>query len=533
MIQSRYYQDEAEAAIHNYYANNSGNCVVALPTGTGKSIVIAKFIANVLKQWPNQRFLMLTHVKELVEQNAAKLLQYWPTAPLGIYSAGIGRKETNQPIIFGGVASVAKNVEAFGHRDLVIVDECHLVSPESDTQYAEVFLKLLAVNPKLKIVGFSATPYRLGQGYITDGGVFTDICYNLTGVDAFNRLVIEGYISPLIPKQTQVALDVSNVGVSRGDFKQNDLQKAVDREGVTFRALQELMQHSFDRTCGLIFATGIDHAEHINTMLKSMFNQTSVVIHSKKGKESNTKALADWKAGRVKWAVSMNSLTTGVDCPMIDVIGMLRPTMSPVLWVQMLGRGTRPSPETNKRNCLVLDFARNTERLGPINDPVIPKKKGKGTGEVPVRICDACGCYNHASARHCVSCGAEFEIRIKFKENAGTQELLASGVPLVEYFDVSYVIYNRHIAKNTQETCLRASYFCGMQKFDEYILFDRGGYTKKKALDWLRQRLSLTKEMEETVNTDNVLSAVSKLRAPKRIRVHVNKPFPEVLGYEY
>jgi DNA repair protein RadD len=532
MISERWYQTEAEQSIYSYFAEKSGNPVIALPTGTGKSIVIAKFVSNVLRQWPGQRILMLTHVKELIEQNAAKLLAYWPTAPLGIYSAGLGRKETRQPIIFAGVASVAHNPDLFGHIDLILVDEAHLVSPNATTMYGKIFVALLAINPHLKIVGLSATPYRLGQGYITDGGIFTDICYDLTGVDAFNRLIAEGFICPLIPKKTQTELDVSQVGTSQGDYKQNELQDAVDREKVTYKALGELMQYSSDRQCGLIFATGILHAEHINSMLQSMFNQTSVVIHSGKDKAENKKSLKEWKAGKHKWAVSMNALTTGVDNPMLDVIGMLRPTQSPVLWVQMLGRGTRPSPETGKRNCLVLDFAGNTKRLGTINDPVIPKKKGQGTGEAPVRICEACGCYNHASARICIGCGAEFEIRVKFKDRASTDELLSSGIPQVEMFDVDYVIHNRH-QKGDNPATIRASYFCGLQKFDEWICLDHKGFARKKALDWLRQRMPLPKEHEETATTDNVLKVVSTLRPPKRIRVWVNKQYPEIMGYEY
>jgi DNA repair protein RadD len=532
VIQPRYYQTEAVQSIYNYFGEKSGNCIIAMPTGTGKSIVIAQFVADVLKRWPAQRILMLTHVKELIEQNAAKLLQVWPTAPLGIYSAGLGRKESRHPITFAGVASVAHHPELFGHIDIILVDEAHLVSPNADTMYGKVFKLLLAINPQLKIVGLSATPYRLGQGYITDGGIFTDICYDLTGVDAFNRLIAEGFIAPLIPKKTKTELDVSQVGTSQGDYKQNELQDAVDREKITFKALTELMEHSHDRQCGLIFATGILHAEHINAMLQTMFNQTSVVIHSGKDKSENKKALKEWKAGKHKWAVSMNALTTGVDNPMLDVIGMLRPTQSPVLWVQMLGRGMRPSVETGKRNCLCLDFAGNTKRLGPINDPVIPKKKGKGTGEAPIRICDECGCYNHASARVCIGCGAEFEIRVKFKGAAGTDELLSSGIPQVELFDVTYCIYNRH-QKGDNPATIRASYFCGMQKFDEWICLDHKGFARKKALDWLRQRMELPKEYEETATTDNVLTVVSKLRPPKRIRVWVNRQYPEILGYEY
>jgi DNA repair protein RadD len=179
-----------------------------------------------------------------------------------------------------------------------------------------------------------------------------------------------------------------------------------------------------------------------------------------------------------------------------------------------------------------LDFAGNTRRLGPINDPVIPKKRGKGTGEAPIRICDECGAYNHASARICIGCGCVFEQRVKFAEKAGTDALLSNGVPQIEHFEVSYAVYNRY-QKGANPPTIRASYFCGMQKFDEWVCLDHTGFPRKKALDWLRQRLPLLKEHEATATTDNVLKVVSQLRPPKRIKVWVNKPYPEILGYEY
>lgn len=531
MFEPRWYQQEAEQAVYDYFKNHNGNPVIALPTGTGKSIVIANLIINILRQWPNQRFMVLTHVKELIEQNSSKLLEAWPTAPLGIYSAGLNLKETHAPIIFGGVASIANNVEAFGHRDLVFVDECHLVSSKEDARYTEVFNALRNFNPYIKIIGLSATPYRLGQGYITDGGIFTDICYNLTGIEAFTRLIAEGYLAPLIPKKTNIEIDVSGIGVSNGDYKQHDLQELVDNEKTTFAALQESMQYAQNRRCAMVFATGIQHAEHINEMLIKVFKQTSVCLHSKKSDEVNKIALADWKAGRVKWAVNMGKLTTGIDHPPLDLISVLRPTKSPVLWVQMLGRGTRPSLITGKRDCLVLDFAGNTKRLGPINDPVIPKKKGKGTGDAPIKICE-CGCYNHASVRFCTACNFEFIFDDKFKETAGTEELISTGIPLVEYFNVNRVTYLKH-DKIGKPSSVRVNYYCDMQMFKEWIAFDNPK-ARKLALDWLRQRIELAKEYEDDATTNNVLSIASKLRVPKRIRVWVNKlPYPEVLGYEY
>ena len=128
-MQFRWYQSECVDAIYNYFASGkSGNPIAALPTGTGKSVIIGGFVESALRQWPWQRVVMLTHVKELIEQNARKLLDIWPTAPMGIYSAGLKRKDIAQPIIFGGVASVVKNVGLLGHRDLVLIDECPWLS---------------------------------------------------------------------------------------------------------------------------------------------------------------------------------------------------------------------------------------------------------------------------------------------------------------------------------------------------------------------------------------------------------------------
>lgn len=524
----RWYQDEAIESIFTYFQNHAGNPVVALPTGTGKSHVIGGFMQRAIGMYPRQRFVSLTHVKELVEQNAKKIISMWPSAPVGINSAGLKQRDTMQSILFAGIASIAKNPQILGHRDLVLIDECHLVSPNGETMYRKTIEALREINPYLKVVGFTATPYRLGQGMITDGGLFTHVSYDMTNIDGFARLLAEGFLAPLFPRQTHTELDVSDVGMTNGDFKQNALQAAVDKQDITYKALMEMCEIGWNRRSWLVFASGVEHAEHVAEMLNS-FGIPSAAVHSKIKGEERDERIAAFKSGELRAVVNNNVLTTGFDHPPVDLIGMLRPTMSPGLWVQMLGRGTRPSPETGKTDCLVLDFAGNTKRLGPINDPCIPKKKSGMPGDAPVKICEECGTYNHASAMVCICCGAVFERQEKLTSHASTEALLRSDAPVVEMFDVSKVIYHRHVKRDTGAVSMRCDYYSGLQRFSEWVHFEKGGLPGRKAREWWRQRHDA--DPPETV--DEALTYVSQLRTPRRIRVWTNKKYPEILGHEY
>lgn len=530
-MELRAYQNEAVESVINYFTEgNTGNPVIAMPTGTGKSLVIAGLVKRIIQGWPGQRLMVLTHVKELIEQNADKMQKLWPQSPTGVYSAGLNQRDTLMPIIFGGAASVVNCIPKFGRRDLLLIDECHLLSPKADTTYQHIISGLRDVNPALKVIGLSATPYRLGQGMITDGGLFTDICCDMTGVDAFNRFIAEGFLVPLYPRRTKTELDVSEVGMSNGDFAQNALQAAVDKQDVTYKALIELCEAGENRNAWLIFASGIEHAEHIAEMLVS-FGVAAAAVHSKMPEKERDRRIAAYKSGALRCLVNNGVLTTGFDHPPLDLIGMLRPTMSPGLWVQMLGRGTRPSPETGKTDCLVLDFAGNTRRLGPINDPKIPRKKGKGGGDAPVKICEACGTYNHAAARECVFCGEEFTFQTKIVASAGTDELIRSDIPVIEFFDVQQVFYYLH-EKIGSPPQIKVEYFCsgGLQRFIEFVQLEHSGFPGKRSRDWWRQRFPGDFVPDTTAEA---LQTITQLRVPCRIKVWVNKKYPEVLNYEY
>lgn len=551
MITARSYQTECVSCIWDYFRHSEGNPVCALPTGTGKSVVIAMFLESVFNVFPNQKIMVLTHVKELIDQNFKKFLHLWPGAPAGIYSAGLNRRDVLQKVIFAGIASVAKRPQLFGHVDLIIVDECHLVSPTEITMYQAFFNFLREVNPHLKIIGFTATPWRLGHGRITDeGGIFTDTCFDITGLQSFNRLIAEGYIAPLIPKKTMTQLDTDGVHIRGGEFIAGELQQAVDKEHITRAAIMEALEYKDSRKSWLVFASGVDHAIHTADIMNE-YGIRSVAIHSKMTVDERDKALKGLKSGYYQAAVNNNILTTGFDHPPIDLILGLRPTQSTVLWVQMLGRGTRPYDPNKmnmnipaeralaeafpnvKENCLVLDFAANTRRLGPINDPVVPRKKGQGGGEAPVKECPKCGCYMHASVRWCTgvkqngdACDHEFIFEVKLKQGASTEELIKGDLPVVEAFKVDHINYSRHLKVGRPDS-MKVTYYCGYRSFTEYVCVEHGPPAGNKAKGWMRQRLDGV--VMET--TTSLLDIATELKAPTHIRVWVNQKYPQVLAH--
>jgi DNA repair protein RadD len=446
---------------------------------------------------------------------------------------------------------------------VVVTGNCHLVSPDAETSYIKLISELMYgeyvkpgqqptkeqfqkaldnpnCNPYLKVIGFSASPFRSGLGMLTNGPIFTDFCYNSCDMQGWARMLAQGYLAPLHPKPTRTTLDVSGIKVQNGEFNQAELQAKIDKKDINQRCLLELLEHSVGKKCGLIFASGIDHAEHLADLMNNLFNEECVLVHSgnkdyPRTKAQNEQALKLWKAGKVKWAVNVNALTTGVDKPELDIIGMLRPTLSSALWIQMLGRGTRPAPD--KAACVVLDFAGNTPRNGPVNDPRIPRMKGTAEGEMPVKICQACGTYNHARATECLACGQPFPINTKLVSTASSQALMRGEMPIVETFNVIRAVYSPHVSKAQNRSMIKVAYHCDKLKtFFEYITLESkvpGGkmdYATKKGRDWFRQRAP----MEPPLLNETVMLMSKDLRQPARLNVWINRTNgPEILGVEF
>lgn len=559
----RDYQAYACDQTFNYLNATTGNGIIVAPTGVGKSHMISGIVRRAFKYRPNARIIMAVHVKELIKQNHEKLIRDWPNAPVGIYSAGLKVKQNYMPITFGGIASMKDKAREFGHTDLVLIDECHRINPNADTMYQEWFAELQKYNPQIRAVGLTATDWRIGNGKLTEpGSFFNDTIVNLASRHNFNRFISEGYLVKLIPRPTQTYLDVSGVAVSGGDYNMTQVQAAVDHAEITWRALQELVHYGQDRRKWLIFASGVEHADHINEMLLQMGIASTVVHRGIPSGERDTR-IADFKAGvKYRAMVNANMLTTGYDDTGIDLIAILRPSMSSSLWVQMLGRGIRPHyfPGFNletlegrlmaiaasyKQNCLVLDFARNTQNLGPINDPVIPKKASGRGGDPPIKICETqrlkkgftgCGVYNHPSVQFCDACNAEFDFAIKYSAEASVDALVAEGVDEFQWFNVLSTSYVAHTGPSGK-TCLRVDYWVSERKrYTDYIHLEQTGFLLHNAKEWWKARFKHP-EWGPPPNVKEALKYANKyyLKEPKQIRVWVNKQDgpPPVVNYEY
>lgn len=522
MLTLRPYQQEAIDAIYGYFAAASGHPLVVIPTAGGKSLVMASFVKGVLERWPDQRLLVVTHVRELIAQNHAELIGLWPDAPAGIYSAGLGRRDLGARILFAGIQSIHKRAYDIQQCDLVLVDEAHLIPGASNTMYRKFLDTLARINPHLKVIGFTATPYRTGAGMLHegDGALFTDIAYEVS----VRRLIDEGWLCPLVSKAADTKLDVSGVGSRGGEFIAGQLQAAVDLPGITASAVDEIVALGADRRSWLAFCAGVEHAEHVAEALRER-GITAATIFGETPKAERDRTIAAFKRGEIRALASMGVLTTGFNAPCVDLIAMLRPTKSTGLYVQMAGRGTRLAP--GKENCLVLDFAGNVARHGPI-DAVDPKRPGKGKGDAPVKTCPECQSILHASLRACPDCGHVFPPpEPKVEASASTLAILSKGGP--EWVPVDDVRYHRHQKDGSRPT-LRVEYRCGLLVHREWICFEHTGYARQKAVHWWRQRAP---HLPVPTSVDAALGSTNALSMPTEIAIRPKGRFTEIVSARF
>lgn len=522
MLTLRPYQQAAIAAIYKYYGENTGNCCVVIPTAGGKSLVMAAFIEGVLKAWPDQRILIVTHVRELIAQNHAEMIGLWPEAPAGIYSAGLGKREAQARILFAGIQSIHRRAAEIGHTDLVLIDEAHLIPGNSSTMYRRFLDGLTRINPALKVIGLTATPFRVDSGMLHEGknALFTDIAYEAPVRD----LIDAGYLSPLVSKQPATRLDVSKVGTRAGDFIQRDLAAAVDQEAITRAAVTEIIAHGRDRKSWLAFCSGVDHARHV----AEEFGRQGIICSTIFGdtpKDERDAMIAAFKRGEIRALASMGVLTTGFNAPGVDLIALLRPTKSAGLYVQMVGRGTRLAP--GKENCLVLDFAGNVRRHGPI-DLVRPKRPGEGGGgEAPTKVCPECDSIIALSATECPDCGYVFPARaVKIAPTAATLPVLS---PKVQWLPVHGVSYSRH-DKLGGLPSLKVTYSCGLKSYSEWVCIEHQGYARQKAADWWRKRAP---GCPVPLTVDQAIAEAARLARPSAISVRPSGRYVEISGHRF
>jgi DNA repair protein RadD len=536
--QLRKYQREASDAPYSYWSDKpEGNPLIVLPTGGGKSLVLGTITQEFIDIESTTRILMATHVKELIEQNYEELMGFWPWAPSGIYSASIGRKDASAQVLFGGIASMFRNAAKIGHVDILIIDEAHMVPFDEATMYRKFIKALKAINPRLLVLGLTATPYRLDGGMLTEGDdrLFDDIIYEIS----IRELIELGYLCPLVSKATATQIDMKGLRRSGGDFTQKSLDKVIDQHPITAAAVDEVISFATSnekpRRSWLFFCTGVKHAEHVRDEIRSRgYSCECITGETEKG--DRKRIINDFKAGKITALTNANVLTTGFNAPRVDLLAMLRPTDSTALYVQMVGRGTRcmgkdieESIRNGKSDCLVLDFAGNVRRHGPV-DAVKVKKPGKGEGDAPVKECPDCHSLIFAGLSECPDCGHVFErdIEKKITKSADHAPIISGGKSNPPtWVPVTKRTFYRH-DKVGGTPSIRVEYQCGSVVHKEWICPQHQGYARLQFEKWWARHSVDDDDAPFTI--EGVFAKAQALRQTAEIMIKANGKHWQIEG---
>lgn len=545
MTELRPYQADAIESVFDYWSEGGGNPLVVLATGLGKSVVFAEIARRVLTEWPEMRVLMLVHVQELVEQNYKALLRSWPDAPAGIYSAGLGVRQTRHRITCASIQSVFRKARELGPRHLVIVDEAHLIPAKGAGMYRSLLDDLRQEEPDLRVLGLTATPFRLDSGRIDRGGdrLFDKVVYNY-GV---GEGIADGWLSPLRSRSGEVEIDVSGVTKRGGEFVAESLEKAANDASLITRACAEIVRRGVDRRSWLIFCAGVENAFRVRDELRRLGVEAATVT-GETPKDERRRIIADFKSGKLRALTNAQVLTTGFDAPSTDLIAFLRPTLSTGLYVQMIGRGTRKAE--GKADCLVLDFSGNVRRHGPV-DLVVgrdPSKKGATDEEVTkaavddvrAKECPDCMTLNALGAKECVACGYEWPEKPKHeaKPDEDTPVLsthrkdpaLAPGMWRADVFAWSLHLHQKEGGPPT----VRVEYMADAVR-KEWLCPEHRGFPRTKFERWWRDHTAHlpggASPIPDTVA--EVLERAAELRRPRALLLRKPDRFVEVISQDF
>jgi DNA repair protein RadD len=489
MISLRPYQEAAIDAVYAHLSAREDNPCVVIPTGGGKGVIVGRFCADVVQRW-NGRILVLTHVKELVDQNATQAGRFLSPLLVGVHSAGLKRRDVDHPVIVAGIQSVYQKACDLGRFDVVLIDEAHLIPPDGEGMYQTFLADARGLNPHLRVVGLTATPFRLRDGSIcAPDNILNTVCYEV-GV---KELIRDGFLSPLVSKAGKAKADTARLHVRGGEFVADEVEQLMDADDLVASACAEIAEQTRDRKACLIFAAGVQHAEHVAASLATATGAEVACIFGHTPDAERDRIIARFKKGELRYLVNVAVLTTGFDAPQVDCVALLRPTLSPGLYYQMVGRGFRLAP--GKQDCLVLDFGGNVLRHGPV-DALAITEPGKGEGQAPAKECPQCQAVIAAGFARCPSCGYEFPPpeRDQHEREASSAGVLSGQVTTTEQAvrATSFAIHHKRGAPPDAPTTLRVEYEVGLgQVHKEWVCFEHSGYARGKAEAWWRARSRL------------------------------------------
>lgn len=547
MYTLRPYQNDAVQSVYRHLRERDNNPCVVIPTAGGKSLCIAQVAKDAVTVW-NGRVMILAHVKELVEQNAAKLKSICPELKVGIYSAGLDSRETDAPVIVAGIQSVYNKIDAFKPFDLVMIDEVHMVPPDGEGRYRTFLEAAKRVNPRVRLIGWTATPYRTQGGLICKPeNLLNEVCYEIGVKELINR----GYISDITAKAGRHAPDTDGLHIRAGEFVAEDVEKLMGEDGLVNSACREIVELTKDRQACLVFCTSVAHCKKVAAMITKLSGEECAIVTGdtpaderegtiKRLRGETVKADLFSEKPPLKYCCNVSVLTTGTDIPRLDTIALLRPTNSPGLLVQMVGRGFRLSPETHKTECLVLDYGRNIERHGPI-DMIKVKEPGQGGGGPLAKVCPKCQTIVNLPVMLCPECGYQWprkEPERKAHEGTAARLGILSGEVTTEKFPVmhtTYQVWEKRGAPPGSPKTVRVTYEVDyLHSFSEWLCPEHTGYARRKFEKWWREHAHPDCPPPRTAEEVCEDEFSGLLREVKEITVRFvsGEKYPEVTGCE-
>ena len=544
----RPYQQAAVDAVYEHLRSKNTNPCIVMPTGTGKSVVIAKIVSDAVTQW-NGRVLILAHVKELLEQNAGKIHALCPKIPLGIYSAGLKSRDTDDPVIVAGIQSVYNKACDLGAFDLIIVDEAHLIAPDGDGMYRSFLKDMAVINPHVRIIGLTATPFRVKGGLICkEENILQEVCYEA----GLKEMILHGYLSPIISRAGKTEANLENLHIRGGEFIADEIAEAMDKEELVDTECREIVELTRDRKSVLIFTTSLDHCQHVAEKIAAISGQECAIITGDTPAQERADIIARFRGEHVpadllgtpmpplKYLCNVSVLTTGFDAPGTDCVVMLRPTNSPGLLLQIAGRGLRLSPETGKKDCLFLDYGGNILRHGPLDMIRIKEKTAGNGGDAPAKKCPQCLALIHAALARCPECGHTFptERKNNLSSHASTQGVLSGQIISTDY-TVHKTYYEIHHKRNADEhtpRTMRVDYEVGFGQYkSEWVCPEHVGYARRKFEKWWQERTPDGCPMPATVEDAVGLARAGFLTPVTGITVRsvTGEKFDRISAYEF
>lgn len=522
----RPYQQDALDTLWRYLASRDGNPALVLPTGAGKSPLMAAIARQAVEDWQG-RVGILAHVQELVAQNADKLRQLWPEAPMGIYAAGLRRKDRFDKILVMQIQSVSNRASSLGHFDLLLVDEAHRIPLNGEGRYLQFINDCRKINPRLRVVGLTATPYRLQGAAVPVCGpehVLTEVAYEARVGD----LIRDGYLSPLVSRAGERP-DLANVRTRGGEYVDASLADAM--LPLVERTVDDLLPRAQGRRAGIVFCVNVAHALAVLAALEAR-GESAALVHGGTSKQERAQAIDDFAAGRTRWMVNVNVLSEGFDAPHIDCVAMLRPTKSPGLYYQQVGRAFRMAP--GKEDALVLDYAGNVLEHGPVDAiRVRPARAGKGAEVTTAQAkeCPACSALLPIGVRQCPDCGHAFTSGDPghLDRPVDAPILSAARERVINRYPVTAMKYERGPGKAGKPDHLRAIHLCGLRRFTDYVCLEHGGKARAEALRWWVSRAGAG-NVPRTVG--EALPLAWQLPCPVAITVDETDKYPRVIDVE-